>query len=344
MVQQPIQLFVVDFDRLSSEAARQVASSQGYEVTLLPVTGNVVGVIEDYSLRSQNPFVILVRADMPVSSGGDIIRKLRDGPASSVGFRALLMASDGDIDHIRPAVNAGLDKLLPSHPSREELEQAFIKTANELISDQSKKDRIAELVALVCNGGGAIIDGGALGADVAADGDDNNSNVAYFPAKPADQTTLHIIDKPLKKVTRPDLSSHEDRLALIKVTQFIRRVRDRLVPACAEGDPSWEIFLYVMEQAELKNPVSVTAACHASAIPQTTAMRKIDELVAEGLLSRVSDPLDRRRINLEPTETGEAQLHAFLQDALAYMQTMFGLPEFDGRSRQVVDELSHAAE
>lgn len=92
------------------------------------------------------------------------------------------------------------------------------------------------------------------------------------------------------------------RLAMIKLFQNSRRWRDRMFNACCGGDPCWEIVLFVLEQETLGRPVSVTSACHATAIPQTTALRKIDEMVADGLLARIPDPEDKRRILLRTTE------------------------------------------
>lgn len=147
---------------------------------------------------------------------------------------------------------------------------------------------------------------------------------------------LHLIDRPLKRVPDGTALNQEDLLAVIKVTQFMRRVRDQAVSSCADGDAMWEILLYVIEQDIKGRSVSVTAACHATTIPQTTAMRKIDEMIAADLFERKPDSTDRRRILLAPTQMAYAQLNDYAFDAVAYMKAMFGLKSVvDPKDRHV---------
>ena len=62
--------------------------------------------------------------------------------------------------------------------------------------------------------------------------------------------------------------------------------------------------------------MSVTSACHACSVPPTTALRKIDVLLAESLLEREPDPKDRRRVLLHLTERGESRLRDYLSEAV----------------------------
>ncbi|WP_366520824.1 winged helix DNA-binding protein [Sphingomonas sp.] len=67
------------------------------------------------------------------------------------------------------------------------------------------------------------------------------------------------------------------------------------------GDPAWDIMLALLiDRAEGKS-TCLTSACIASYVPQTTAIRWIDKLVAMNLLSRSGDPQDGRRSLLSLT-------------------------------------------
>lgn len=116
------------------------------------------------------------------------------------------------------------------------------------------------------------------------------------------------------------------RLALIKLFQSSRRWRDRMFACCGGGDPCWEIMLFVLEQEALGRTVSVTSACHAATIPQTTAIRKIDDLVGQGILLRHSDQDDRRRILLRASpkcnEMAEAYFQAVHKQILSTMRLL----------------------
>ncbi|MET3723462.1 MarR family transcriptional regulator [Sphingomonas trueperi] len=54
--------------------------------------------------------------------------------------------------------------------------------------------------------------------------------------------------------------------------------------------------------------ISVSSLCIASNVPQTTALRWIGTLEAEGLIYRTNDPEDRRRAYLALTMTGADQV------------------------------------
>jgi FixJ family two-component response regulator/DNA-binding MarR family transcriptional regulator len=92
----------------------------------------------------------------------------------------------------------------------------------------------------------------------------------------------------------------------------IRRRRDTHLPA-AEFDEALLFMLLDLYQAEAADQrVSVSSLCLASGIPQTTALRRIDEMVARGLAERIPDPKDRRRAFVELSDDARARLGRFL--------------------------------
>lgn len=105
-----------------------------------------------------------------------------------------------------------------------------------------------------------------------------------------------------------------DRLSLMKTLQTLKRVRDRALPICAGSSPHWDVLLYVYEQALLGRSVSVTSACHATDVPQTTAIRKIEEMIDAGLLDRFQDPEDRRRVLLRLAPRSRETMNAVLDN------------------------------
>lgn len=73
-----------------------------------------------------------------------------------------------------------------------------------------------------------------------------------------------------------------------------RRRREERFPSGLFADPAWDILLdlYICE-AEARR-VSVSDACRASAVPESTALRCIRSMIAHGLISREGSMSDRR--------------------------------------------------
>jgi hypothetical protein len=80
-----------------------------------------------------------------------------------------------------------------------------------------------------------------------------------------------------------------------------RRRRARFFPSDMFADPAWDILLdlYLAEIEQRRTVVS--SLCAAAYVPATTALRWITSLANRGMLTRRSDPLDRRRVFVELT-------------------------------------------
>jgi CheY-like chemotaxis protein/DNA-binding MarR family transcriptional regulator len=78
-------------------------------------------------------------------------------------------------------------------------------------------------------------------------------------------------------------------------------------------EPAWEMLAELMRAGLAGKQVTVSSLALASKSPMTTALRRIDDLVAGGLVSRVPDPDDRRRTFVELTGEGRARMQAFLE-------------------------------
>ena len=89
--------------------------------------------------------------------------------------------------------------------------------------------------------------------------------------------------------------------------------RDQIFRADLFSDPAWEMLLDLAVAAESGRSISVTSLCIASGAPTTTALRRIEDLQAAGLVERLPDSADRRRIIVRLTEKGKASMQAFVE-------------------------------
>lgn len=78
-----------------------------------------------------------------------------------------------------------------------------------------------------------------------------------------------------------------------------RRLRSRYFSEELFADPAWDMLLDLLqaEIAQLRVPVS--SLCIAAAVPATTALRWLKNMVDQGLFIRRADPHDARRVFVE---------------------------------------------
>ena len=100
-------------------------------------------------------------------------------------------------------------------------------------------------------------------------------------------------------------SHHAVHLDVAKKAYASRRRREMILPkSCISGEPAWDILLDLYIAFAESRQISVTSACIASAVPQTTALRWLSVLEGESLVERLSDPVDQRRIMVRLTTKG----------------------------------------
>ncbi|WP_395391131.1 MarR family transcriptional regulator [Novosphingobium sp. BL-8A] len=81
-----------------------------------------------------------------------------------------------------------------------------------------------------------------------------------------------------------------------------RELRARFIEGDLFADPAWDMLLDLAAARGEGKQVSVTSLCIAAAVPPTTALRWIGQMVEGGLFRRVLDDNDRRRAFIELTD------------------------------------------
>lgn len=84
------------------------------------------------------------------------------------------------------------------------------------------------------------------------------------------------------------------------------------MPAGLFGEPAWDVLLDLFVATEQNRDISVSSACLASCVPQTTALRWIGLLEKRGLVTRMDDALDHRRTFLRLTPKGYQLMMRYL--------------------------------
>ena len=94
-----------------------------------------------------------------------------------------------------------------------------------------------------------------------------------------------------------------------------RRLRESYFPASLFADPAWDMLLDLMAARLEGTPVAVSSLCIASAVPATTALRWIRTLTDKGLLVRVADPRDGRRVFIDLSDQTARMVAEYLRSA-----------------------------
>lgn len=110
----------------------------------------------------------------------------------------------------------------------------------------------------------------------------------------------------------PDFTSSQTEI-LVRIIAA-RRERNRRFSRRLRvfSDPAWDILLDLLDGSLRGVPISVTSACIGSGVPHTTALRYIRILEDDGMISRVPDPKDGRRIHIELTPGCWRRLHGYV--------------------------------
>ncbi|MDQ2106011.1 response regulator transcription factor [Azospirillum isscasi] len=111
----------------------------------------------------------------------------------------------------------------------------------------------------------------------------------------------------------PAAAGENRRLAVLKALQQSRVARDKFFPKGLFEDPCWDMLLDLMANHLRGRRISVSSLCMASGVAQTTALRRISELNDRGLVRRIADDKDGRRVFVELTEQGIAALSGYVE-------------------------------
>lgn len=120
-------------------------------------------------------------------------------------------------------------------------------------------------------------------------------------------------------VMRSAAEVDSERAAYVRAAQAIIRVRDlrdRMIGGHGQfADPAWDLLLDLYVATVEDRPLAVGDACVGARVPQTTALRWIDQLERLGKVKRTADPSDRRRTLVSLTDTQLSLMDRFFRSA-----------------------------
>jgi len=120
---------------------------------------------------------------------------------------------------------------------------------------------------------------------------------------------------------------------LLRLLQCEREIRAKVFRDDLASSAAWQIAIDLYRLSTEHGHNYVTSVALTSHLPLTTALRHIDQLVIEGLVTRSRDPDDARRVRLSLSSRGTDLVEAYLQ-GLAQEVSFEALPKFEITSTQ----------
>lgn len=122
------------------------------------------------------------------------------------------------------------------------------------------------------------------------------------------------------------------REELLRILQFVdsnREISEKHT-RLATTDPRWNIISYAMRRHLEGKLLTVTSAAMAADVPYGTAMRRISELIDEGLLHKRPKSKTGKSFSLHPTRSLIEEVESFAMQLKATVGKTFGFAEEDG--------------
>lgn len=95
----------------------------------------------------------------------------------------------------------------------------------------------------------------------------------------------------------------------------LRRLRERFFAPDLFADPAWDMLLDLAAARIERARVAVSSLCIAAAVLPTTALRWIKAMTDRGLLRRIADPHDARRIFIQLSDEAAVAMDKYLRTA-----------------------------
>ena len=142
-------------------------------------------------------------------------------------------------------------------------------------------------------------------------------------ASPSTQVLALILEPQVGSASRIG-SDPCERAELARKLYGARRDRDNLFPSNIFADPAWDILLILYSADLAQQRLNITSVCAAAAVPTTTALRWIDNLVDHALLRKEQHATDGRTIWLQLTSDARTRLDRFFDGVLSALPPSSG--------------------
>lgn len=118
-----------------------------------------------------------------------------------------------------------------------------------------------------------------------------------------------------KVFTLSEITANADALSILaRKEHHARRLREEFIPTGQFGEPAWDLLLDLFAHTITGKSIHKSSAQIAAHCPPTTALRYIDHLENEGLITHEKSENDARVVLLRLTDAGIVSVGSYLMN------------------------------
>lgn len=295
-------VLIIDDDQSQTDELMPLVSSLGFNCV------TAVSGLDGLAQIQQNPNIGIVLLDvfMPEINGLDVLKRLGNAYYRRRNLQCLLLTGSPQFDHVIEGLEQGAISFLIKPVTYIDLKSRLTKASiryeelrgnSDIPLDQGFRERLTSLAEVLLQ----------LRKIKANQNDEFVSGSVGLLQTLSSELGERIgepqLGRPTDNKTNPD-NMLTDFVSVAKLFSGVQAALENL----NLGQETLRILVEIVV-AQLKNQaLPVGALCHAASIPQTTALRRIEELTRKGLIEKSADQKDGRRLLVTLTAQGVSRL------------------------------------
>ncbi|MDI1360935.1 MarR family transcriptional regulator [Methylotenera sp.] len=147
--------------------------------------------------------------------------------------------------------------------------------------------------------------------------------------------TSKSLEKFVKRYPDADIAAISDFVNLLRASSDISTALDKLLAKHELLQGRWWVLVLLMRQDDLTS--TPTDLAEKAGVTKATMTGFIDGLVREGLVTRITDDVDRRKLLIKLTDAGQQKLDMVLPDYYKKVSALMSLLNTDQRASLLVN-------
>jgi DNA-binding MarR family transcriptional regulator len=147
--------------------------------------------------------------------------------------------------------------------------------------------------------------------------------------------TSKSLEKFVKRYPDADIAAISDFVNLLRASSDISTALDKLLAKHELLQGRWWVLVLLMRQDDLTS--TPTDLAEKAGVTKATMTGFIDGLVREGLVTRITDDVDRRKLLIKLTDAGQQKLDMVLPDYYKKVSVLMSLLNADQRASLLVN-------
>ena len=147
--------------------------------------------------------------------------------------------------------------------------------------------------------------------------------------------TSKSLEKFVKRYPDADIAAISDFVNLLRASSDISTALDKLLAKHELLQGRWWVLVLLMRQDNLTS--TPTDLAEKAGVTKATMTGFIDGLVREGLVTRITDDVDRRKLLIKLTDAGQQKLDMVLPDYYKKVSALMSLLDADQRASLLIN-------